>query len=379
MTESEHNMVHYEDAYAHFSLHVPEYFNFGFDVIDEWARKDRNKLAMIWTNQKGEEKKYTFWDLMIESNKAANILLKYGVHKGDRVMIMLHRVPEWWILTLALIKLGAVYVPSPTMLTAKDILYRVNTADIKMVITDRENAEKIERICGESPTIQLRMVVDGEIPEWISYPQELRYPAPVSGRLVNLLGMQRTRASDPLVIFFTSGTTGEPKMVLHPHSYPLGHIVTARFWQDIRSTDLHFTYSDPGWAKSAWGKIFGQWIEGAAIFVYDVRGKFKPTEPPPPGREVRDHHLLCTPDHLPHADPCRPVQVRLLRAAPLRERRGAPEPGGDPHLEGRDGDHHPRRVRADGDGLLPGHLPLHAGEARLHGKTVPGLEDRAAR
>ncbi len=278
MNESEHNMTHYEDSYAQFSIHVPEYFNFGFDVIDEWARKDRNKLAMIWTNQKGEEKKYTFWDLMIESNKAANILLKYGVHKGDRVLVMLHRVPEWWILTLALIKLGAVYVPSPTMLTTKDILYRVNTADIKMVITDTENAGKIERICGESPTIQLRMVVDGEIPEWISYPQELRYPAPVSGRLVNLLGMQRTRATDPMVIFFTSGTTGEPKMVLHTHSYPLGHIVTARFWQDIRSTDLHFTYSDIGWAKSAWGKLFGQWIEGAAIFVYDVRGKFKPTE-----------------------------------------------------------------------------------------------------
>ncbi len=278
MSESEHNMQDYEEVYRNFSIDVPPYFNFGFDIIDMWAAKDRNKLAMIWVNQKGEEKKYTFWDLKTESNRAANILLKYGIHKGDRVLIMLPRVPEWWILTLALIKLGAVYSPAPTMLTPKDIRYRVNTADFKMVITDKENADKIEQICAESPSLQFRMIVDGELPNWISYPQELRYPAPVSYKLVNLPGMRRTKSTDPLVIFFTSGTTGEPKMVVHDQSYPLGHITTARFWHDLKSTDLHFTLSDTGWAKSAWGKIFGQWIEGAAIFVYDIRGKFKPTE-----------------------------------------------------------------------------------------------------
>lgn len=278
MAESDHNMPDYDDTYARFRIDVPEHFNFAFDIVDRWAKRDRNKLAMIWTNQKGDEKKYTFWDLMTESNRAANILLKHGIHKGDRVLIMLPRIPEWWILTLALIKLGAVYSPAPTMLTPKDIIYRVNTADFKMVITNMENAAKIEQCCPECPSLTLRLVADGELPNWISYPFELRYPARVSSKLVALPGMPKTKATDPFVIFFTSGTTGEPKMVLHDHSYPLGHITTAKFWQDLKSNDLHFTFSDTGWAKSAWGKFFGQWIEGSAIFVYDIHGKFKPTE-----------------------------------------------------------------------------------------------------
>jgi acetyl-CoA synthetase len=122
------------------------------------------------------------------------------------------------------------------------------------------------------------MVVDGTRDGWLSYPRELIYPAPVSSRIINLKGMRKTRSSDPMVIFFSSGTTGEPKMVMHSHDYPLGHIVTARFWHDVRSNDLHFTVSDTGWAKSAWGKLLGQWVEGAAVFVYDYRNKFNATE-----------------------------------------------------------------------------------------------------
>jgi acetyl-CoA synthetase len=275
---TDHNMRDYEETYRSFNIEVPEYFNFGFDVIDAWAHKDRNKLAMIWVNQDGEEKKFTFWDLMRLSNQIVNMMIKYGLNKGDRVLVMLPRIPEWWIFTLALIKRGAVYCPAPTMLTPKDLKYRINIADIKMVITSEEHADKIDAITKECPTLSCRMMVDGRRPGWISYPVELEYPAPVSAKLVNLLGMKKTRSSDPLVIFFTSGTTGEPKMVMHDQSYPLGHIVTARFWHDIRTTDLHFTLSDTGWAKSAWGKFYGQWIEGAAIFVYDIRSKFNPTE-----------------------------------------------------------------------------------------------------
>ena len=275
---TDHNMREYEETYRSFNIEVPEYFNFGFDVIDAWARKDRNKLAMIWVNQDGEEKKFTFWDLMRLSNQIVNMMIKYGVNKGDRVLIMLPRVPEWWTFTLALIKRGAVYCPAPTMLTPKDLKYRINLADIKMVITSDEHADKIDAITKECPALSCKMMVDGRRPGWISYPVELEYPAPVSAKLVNLPGMKKTRSSDPLVIFFTSGTTGEPKMVMHDQSYPLGHIVTARFWHDIRTTDLHFTLSDMGWAKSAWGKFYGQWIEGATIFVYDIRSKFNPTE-----------------------------------------------------------------------------------------------------
>jgi acetyl-CoA synthetase len=257
---------------------VPEYFNFGFDVIDGWANKDRNKLAMIWVNQDGVEEKFTFWDLMRLSNQIVNIMIKYGVNKGDRVLIMLPRVPEWWTFTLALIKRGAVYCPAPTMLTPHDLKYRINIADIKMVITSQEHAEKIDQIAKECPSLSCKIVIDGKRQGWISYPVELDFPAPVSTKIVSLPGMKKTKSTDPLVIFFTSGTTGEPKMAVHDQSYALGHIVTARFWHDIRINDLHFTLSDTGWAKSAWGKFYGQWIEGAAIFVYDIRNKFNPTE-----------------------------------------------------------------------------------------------------
>ena len=275
---NDHNMVSYDETYKNFRIDVPEYFNFGFDVIDAWANKDRNKLAMIWVNQEGVEEKFTFWDLMRLSNQIVNIMIKYGVNKGDRVLIMLPRVPEWWTFTLALIKRGAVYCPAPTMLTPHDLKYRINIADIKMVITSQEHADKIDEIAKECPSLSCKIVIDGKRQGWISYPVELDFPAPVSTKIVSLPGMKKTRSTDPLVIFFTSGTTGEPKMAVHDQSYALGHIVTARFWHDIRINDLHFTLSDTGWAKSAWGKFYGQWIEGAAIFVYDIRSKFNPTE-----------------------------------------------------------------------------------------------------
>ncbi len=275
---NDHNMSSYDETYKNFRIDVPEYFNFGFDVIDAWANKDRNKLAMIWVNQEGVEEKFTFWDLMRLSNQIVNIMIKYGVNKGDRVLIMLPRVPEWWTFTLALIKRGAVYCPAPTMLTSHDLKYRINIADIKMVITSQEHAEKIDEIARECPSLSCKIVIDGKRQGWISYPVELDFPAPVSTKIVSLPGMKKTKSTDPLVIFFTSGTTGEPKMAVHDQSYALGHIVTARFWHDIRLNDLHFTLSDTGWAKSAWGKFYGQWIEGAAIFVYDIRSKFNPTE-----------------------------------------------------------------------------------------------------
>ncbi len=278
MKTTEPEMESYETMFDKFSIDVPEYFNFGFDVIDTWAAKDRNKLALIWTNQKGEEKKYSFLDLANLSNQAANILLKYGINKGDRVLVMLPRIPEWWIFAIALIKLGAVFAPCPTMLTARDIKYRVNQGKFRMVITDVENAPKVEEICNECPTLTSRFLADGELKGWGCFPYELLYPAPVSHRSVSIPDKLRTRRTDPMLIYFTSGTTGEPKMVLHNHGYPLGHIVTARLWQNLRHNDLHFTVSDTGWAKCAWGKIFGQWIEGACIFVYHFTGKFQATE-----------------------------------------------------------------------------------------------------
>ena len=278
MQDAEHTAMNYEDVYASYHAEVPEYFNFGFDVVDMWAKQDRNRLAMIWADQEGHEKFYTFRHLMNLSNQAANMLLKYGINKGDRIIIMLHRIPEWWIFATAAIKLGVVFCPTPTMLTAKDLKYRVNAGKFKMVVTDLENAAKVNEICDQCPSLVSRFVVDGELPGWVSYHQELTYPAPVSSQLIQLPGMKRTRSTDPMLIFFSSGTTGEPKMVLHNHAYPIGHIITGRFWLDLKQNDLHFTLADTGWGKSSWGKFFGPWMQGACTLVYDIRGKFKATE-----------------------------------------------------------------------------------------------------
>ncbi|HJJ38603.1 MAG TPA: AMP-binding protein [Methanocorpusculum sp.] len=282
MDEYTGNIGNYDETYASFHIDVPKHYNFAFDVIDAWAKRDRNHLAMIWVNQAGDEKKFTFWDLMIHSNEAANILMKFGIQKGDRVMLMLPRVPEWWILVLGILKLGAVYCPSPHMLTVKDIAYRMKVGNFKMVITDRENIEKVDKVAEECPALQLRMIVDDDPNErlptpWIGYQHELKYPAPVATKLVPTAG-RKILATDPMLIYFTSGTTKNPKMVLHDYAHPLGQTVTAKFWHDLTEKDVHFTVSDTGWAKCGWGKIFGQWICGACIFVYDYRSKFLATE-----------------------------------------------------------------------------------------------------
>lgn len=282
MEEHNGNIGNYEETYNSFHIDVPKHYNFAFDVIDKWAKEDRNRLAMIWTNQDGEEKKFTFWDMMIHSNEAANILMKFGIQKGDRVLLMLHRVPEWWTIVLGVMKLGAVFCPSPHMMTVKDIAYRIRAGGFKMVITDRENMDKVNAVAEKCPHLQLRMVVDDNPEErlsspWIGFQHELKYPAPVSTKLVPTSG-HKVLSTDPMLIYFTSGTTKDPKMVLHDYAHPLGQTVTAKFWHDLTDKDVHFTVSDTGWAKCGWGKIYGQWICGACIFVYDYRTKFHATE-----------------------------------------------------------------------------------------------------
>ncbi|MCD6319304.1 MAG: AMP-binding protein [Candidatus Desulfofervidaceae bacterium] len=258
-----------------FKVEVPEYFNYAIDVVDEWAKQDRNKLALVWTNEEGREKKLSFWDLMIRSNQAANILKGLEISKGDRVMLMLPRIPEWWEIVLGLTKIGAIIVPSTTMLRSRDILYRVKAAEIKAVITTDEHIEKVEKVMPECPSLQVLINIGEPRPNWVNYDEEMKT---VSRRWVDLGENGKTMSTDPYIIFFTSGTTGYPKMVLHDHSYPLGHVLTAGLWHDLTPNDLHWTLSDTGWAKAAWGKIYGQWIMGAAVFVYDQRGRFKPAK-----------------------------------------------------------------------------------------------------
>ena len=270
-----------------FKLEVPEYFNYAIDVVDEWAKRERNKLALIWVNDKGEERKFSFWDLMSRSNQFANILKGLGIGKKDRVLIMLPRIPEWWEAILGLTKVGAIIIPSTTMLQARDILYRVKAAKVKAIITTDEHIEKIEKILPQCLTLQILINIGKPHPNWINYEEEMKT---ASRYWISLDGNYKTLATDPYIIFFTSGTTGYPKMVLHDHSYPLGHVITAGLWHDLTPNDLHWTLSDTGWAKAAWGKIYGQWIMGAAVFVYDERGRFNPAKV----LELMDRYAITT-------------------------------------------------------------------------------------
>ena len=269
MTHVATNMPDYESAYNNDRLDVPEFFNFGLDVVDKWA-EDRTKLALISVDSTGENvQHHSFWDLKILSNKYANALRDRGVKKGDRVFIMLPRIPEWYVVMLGLIKLGALPMPGTTLLTSKDIEYRINTAEAVMAITDGENADKIDEAAGGCPTLQHLVVVGAGRKGWVSFEEEmaeassvLEYPEP-------------TRSDDPLLIYFTSGTVGYPKMVLHTQaSYGIGHIISAKYWHDLTATDLMWTLSDTGWAKAAYGKLFGQWTLGAAVMQHDARGRF---------------------------------------------------------------------------------------------------------
>ena len=263
------NMLNYEETYRDYRLEVPEFFNFGFDVVDRWA-EDRTKLALISLDPTGQQaQQHTFWDLKVQSNRFANVLRDLGVAKGDRVLVMLPRIPQWYAVLLGLIKIGVVPMPTTTLCTPKDIEYRVTQAEATLAITDLENAAKVEEAVGNCPSLKTLMTIDGSKRAWIGYEEQMAH---ASNKLDNV---DRTRSDDPLLIYFTSGTVGYPKMVLHTQaSYGLAHVLTAKFWQDLKPTDLQWTLSDTGWAKAAYGKLFGQWTQGAAVMQHDARGRF---------------------------------------------------------------------------------------------------------
>jgi len=269
MPETAPNMSDYEEAFRDHRLEVPEFFNFAFDVVDGWA-EDRTKLALISVDPTGQTaQQHTFWDLKVQSNRFANVLADLDVRKGDRVLVMLPRIPEWYVVLLGLIKLGAVPVPTTTLCTSRDIEYRINEADANLAITDLENAAKLDEAAGNCPSLRTLLTVDGSKRGWVAYEERMAVASS------HLDAPVRTRSDDPLLIYFTSGTVGYPKMVLHTQaSYGLGHILTAKFWHDLKPTDLQWTLSDTGWAKAAYGKLFGQWHQGAAVLQHDARGRF---------------------------------------------------------------------------------------------------------
>ncbi|MGI6777542.1 MAG: AMP-binding protein [Acetivibrionales bacterium] len=273
---TQENFSSYDDFVKNFRINIPDNFNFAYDVVDEIAKKAPEKTAMVWCDDKGNEATFTFGQLKYYSDKAANFFKSAGIGKGDPVMLILKRRYEFWFCILALHKIGAVTIPATHLLTAKDIEYRNNAADIKMIVCVAED-EVINHINGaqkNSPSLKSKVLVGGKREGWYHFDSELEK---ASADFERPVGNNATTNSDTLLIYFTSGTTGMPKMVQHNYTYPLGHIITAKYWQNVKEDGLHLTVADTGWAKAVWGKIYGQWICGCAVFVYDY-DKFVPRE-----------------------------------------------------------------------------------------------------
>lgn len=266
----------YEDFAENFRIDVPENFNFAYDVVDEWARVEPDKRALLWCDDHDNERTFTFTDISRLSNRMANSFSAMGIGKGDVVMCILRRRWEYWVTAVALCKIGATIIPATLQLTKKDIVYRAQSAHVKaMVCVDDDYVcGEMEKALPESPSIESVIVAGGTREGWTSYESLLEEG---SEDWVRPAGDKATKNSDIMLIYFTSGTTGMAKAVCHSFVHPLGHIITAKYWQQVQEDRLHMSVSDSGWAKFGWGKIYGQWICGATVFAYDM-DKFVPAK-----------------------------------------------------------------------------------------------------
>lgn len=263
-----------EDFRKNFQIEVPENFNFAYDVVDEWARTNPDKKAICWTNDLGEHIDFTFRDVKEQSDAAASYFQSLGIGKGDMVMLILKRRYWYWFAIIGLHKIGAVAIPATHLLTKKDIVYRCNSADIKAIVTVGEELimHSVDEALPECPSLRHRISIGPELSDaWLDLREGMANAKP-------FIKPERPNTNeDIMLLYFTSGTTGDPKMVTHNYIYPLGHIITSGYWQNLHEKSLHLTLADTGWAKAAWGKLYGQWIMGACVFVYDHE-KFTPAD-----------------------------------------------------------------------------------------------------
>ena len=255
-----------EDYRKNLHIRVPENFNFAYDVVDAYAEEQPDRKALLWTNDQGAEIQFTFADMKRETDRTASYFQRLGIGKGDVVMLILKRRYEFWFSILALHKLGAVVIPATHLLTKKDAVYRCNTAGIKAIVAagERVIADHVAAAMPESPTTELLISVGPEIPEgFLDFHAGIANAAP-------FVRPQRVNANDDIMMmYFTSGTTGEPKMVAHDHLYALGHLTTGVYWHNLHENSIHLTVADTGWGKAVWGKLYGQWFAGATVFVFD--------------------------------------------------------------------------------------------------------------
>lgn len=271
---SQTEFQNYPDFAENFKINIPENFNFAFDVVDDIAHLTPDKIAMVWCDDKGAEAIFTFAHMKMQSDKAANFFLSAGIQRGDAVMLILKRRFEFWFCVLALHKIGAIAIPATHLLSTKDLVYRNNAADIKMIVCVPETSviQHVEESQEKSPTLVVKALIGRDHAGWLNFSSGMEA---ASGQFVRPEGNLATKNSDIMLLYFTSGTTGMPKMVNHNFIYPLGHILTAKYWQNVQDNGLHFTVADTGWAKSAWGKLYGQWLSGSAVMTYDY-DKFVP-------------------------------------------------------------------------------------------------------
>lgn len=246
------------------TLNYPDNFNFGYDVVDEYAAVSPDKRAMVWCNVENEEHIFTFLDVKRYSNKMANVFREYGIGRGDRVMLVLKRHYEYWFAAVALHKLGAVMIPATHMLTVDDFVYRINASGVKAIVCTAQDdvPSTIKQALGKSEKNPVLWCVQKDVEGFFNLTSQMETAGDVFDRV-------ETSAADPMMLYFTSGTTGYPKGVIHDFTYPLAHIVTAKYWQQAQDDGLHFTVAETGWAKASWGKIYGQWLIGSAVMIYD--------------------------------------------------------------------------------------------------------------
>lgn len=246
------------------TLNYPDNFNFGYDVVDEYAAVSPDKRAMVWCNVENEEHVFTFLDVKRYSNKMANVFREYGIGRGDRVMLVLKRHYEYWFAAVALHKLGAVMIPATHMLTVDDFVYRINASGVKAIVCTAQDdvPSTIKQALRKSEKTPMLWCVQKDIEGFFNLTSQMETAGDAFDRV-------ETSAADPMMLYFTSGTTGYPKGVIHDFTYPLAHIVTAKYWQQAQDDGLHFTVAETGWAKASWGKIYGQWLIGSAVMIYD--------------------------------------------------------------------------------------------------------------